>query len=173
MGGDGGDIPRRSDLVKNPVKHRIKNPRNQNIGRYGHCQLSSEKLKRPVVASKLGRLYNKDVIIEYLLDRGGGKEEDPRVEGINSLKDVFELKIYDNPEFGKETDQNVNDSSSTYFPFMCQTTMMEMNGTQKFVFGLESKTLVSEKALREANKEMFPKKETKQYFQAQDGPLQG
>lgn len=156
-GGDGGSIPTRRCLVK-PRHHTIiKNPHDDNVNQYGYCQHSANKLKRPIVASRIGKLYNKDAVIEYLLDRGAGGNEtaDGIAMGINSLKDIYDVKVTDNPEFANF---NVEASdSSTFFPFMCEITKAEMNGTQRFVFGTKCKTVISEKALMECNKNLLPK----------------
>ncbi|RIB18350.1 hypothetical protein C2G38_2184788 [Gigaspora rosea] len=49
MGDDGGSIPKRIELVKEKQKERL--------------------LKAPVVACTLGKLYKRDAVLEYLLNR--------------------------------------------------------------------------------------------------------
>uniref|UniRef100_A0A8C2DHG3 Replication termination factor 2 n=1 Tax=Cyprinus carpio TaxID=7962 RepID=A0A8C2DHG3_CYPCA len=69
MGCDGGTIPKRHELVKGPKKVEKVDKNAELAAKWRYCALSQEKLKRPIVACELGRLYNKDAIIEYLLDK--------------------------------------------------------------------------------------------------------
>lgn len=75
---------------------------------------------------------------------------------IKSTKDFWELKNYTkNPNYSEEIDKTIEKPSK--FPFLCPVTGVEMNGISgKFVFGLNSKSLVSEKALKECNMGVFP-----------------
>lgn len=104
---------------------------------------------------------------------------------IKSAKDFWEVKhIADNPNFNllpaqieqeqqkskskskKEKEELKHEQSkaggpkslhrSSNFPYICETSGLEMNGQYKFVFGLDSKALVSEQALREVNAGLFP-----------------
>ncbi|KTF80407.1 hypothetical protein cypCar_00040561, partial [Cyprinus carpio] len=69
MGCDGGTIPKRHELVKGPKKVEKVDKNAELAAKWKYCALSQEKLKRPIVACELGRVYNKDAIIEYLLDK--------------------------------------------------------------------------------------------------------
>lgn len=90
MGNDGGSIPGRKDLVKEKDKER-KSENNdlmrQSQSRY--CVLTKEPLKKPVVGDKLGFLYNKEALIQALLDKRIPKF----FLHITSLKDVKDLNI--------------------------------------------------------------------------------
>lgn len=83
MGADGGSIPDRSDMVKTKARTRVTD---KDILReiFFLCALSKvskslrltvigadcqRPLVRPVVLDPLGKLYNKDAIIEFFLDR--------------------------------------------------------------------------------------------------------
>jgi hypothetical protein len=109
MGGDGGSIPRRVDMVKtkgyvsvqgssagsmgyNPnlqrrVEDETMDPKLQRQLNMTRCGLSGEKLEDPVVVDRAGFLYNKDTLIRRLLD----KKELP--SHISSIKDVIEVKF--------------------------------------------------------------------------------
>ena len=53
-----------------------------------------------MVACELGRLYNKEAIIEKLLNaKSEGKSESNTADHIKSLKDVKELQLEPNPAF--------------------------------------------------------------------------
>jgi hypothetical protein len=117
MGNDGGSIPKRSELVKEAAKAltsaQIKEAQNEKQ-EYGWTTdpLTRKTLAAPVVSDAAGVLYNKDSIIEYLLqDDGPEKEEQGKVAGVKGaveggfaelgnfgdrvkgLKDVVEVKF--------------------------------------------------------------------------------
>merc|ERR1711893_122655 len=48
---------------------------------------------------ELGRLYNKEKILQMLLDKD--KPPPRNAEHIKSLKDVKELQLTDNPSYGR------------------------------------------------------------------------
>ncbi|KAH0619178.1 hypothetical protein JD844_018938 [Phrynosoma platyrhinos] len=76
MGCDGGTIPKRHELVKGPRK--------------------VEKV-REEVSLRLGLLYNKDAIIEFLLDKSSDKVLMEAASHIKNIKNVIELNLTDNP----------------------------------------------------------------------------
>ena len=62
--------------------------------------MTQEPLDKPVVACELGRLYNKEAIIEKLLNaKSEGTSQDNLAEHIKSLKDIKELQLEPNPAF--------------------------------------------------------------------------
>lgn len=162
MGGDGGSIPTRRCLVKYKPKVIKKDHREDDISRYGFCQLTANRLKRPIVISRLGKLYNKDAVLSFLIDHGGEDAAEDiimKIDGFVSIKNFkknfFDVELTDNPKYEKKNIPGtsfIND-----FQFMCPTTNLEMNGAQQFVYGSASKQMVSEKALRLANAEYMPK----------------
>ena len=56
--------------------------------RWKHCSITQEPLQTPIVACGLGRLYNKDAVIETLLDRANLPET---AQHIRSLKVSFRM----------------------------------------------------------------------------------
>ena len=92
------------------------------------CSLSNKPLREPVVVCKLGRLYNKEAIIQGLLDKtlGNGKNGNGNGNGngnnsdcchIKSLKDVklcvlHPNKSYKKGEGGKKNGNNGNDRNN-------------------------------------------------------------
>lgn len=104
MGNDGGSIPTRRELVKNSAKEasttQIKEIQQEKLEHYWqHCALSQKPLSLPIVSDSTGNLYNKDAVLETLLD-GGQKSRDENVAGsdrtsgaISSLRDVVEIKF--------------------------------------------------------------------------------
>jgi len=68
MGNDGGSIQRRCEVVKLKKKKQKPEREEQNRSKWTLCALSKQKLAPPIVACKLGYLYNKMALLEALLD---------------------------------------------------------------------------------------------------------
>jgi len=63
------------------------------------CGLSEEGLRPPIVACALGRLYNKEAVLNFLLSRDEyPPEKAATVSHIRSLKDVVQLNLTPTPE---------------------------------------------------------------------------
>jgi hypothetical protein len=103
MGNDGGSIPKRRELVKEaaraPTASQLKESLSeQQSHNWTTCPLSNKSLQPPIVSDYLGRLFNKDSVLEYLLgsvdEEGQAKiaEMDKIVNGtIKSVKDTVEV----------------------------------------------------------------------------------
>merc|ERR1712176_129220 len=169
----------KSLLMEKTHLNSTKNESN-NIVKYSQCQATFKKLKDPIVVSKMGRLYNKEAVLKHLLlkvdksqvvDPGviaGGStgkvdDHDP-IQDIKSTKDIYQLKdLTKNPNYTENPTVDKDIATPSKFPFLCPITGVEMNGSSgKFVFGLNSKALVSEKALRECNVGLLGHKGTNQ-----------
>ncbi|KAI3635333.1 hypothetical protein MIR68_006899 [Amoeboaphelidium protococcarum] len=130
MGGDGGFIAKRSEIVKlgKGQRQQIQS----NVSDYRYCSLSHEELRDPIVSCKRGKLYNKEAVVKYILDkrlRGQSKvegdsakientEQDIVAGHIKRLKDVTDLKLT------RGDDGRV----------ICPVTRRQMNGLTKFVY---------------------------------------
>ncbi|KAG8897803.1 hypothetical protein FRB99_007916 [Tulasnella sp. 403] len=111
MGNDGGSIPDRRDLVKNKPKL---------------------PLREPVVSCALGKLYNKDAILEFLLDKSAYGDA-PKICGhIKSIKDITTLKLTPNPQ--SKAHIILTELVSGRGVFMCPLNLKEMNGSIPFVY---------------------------------------
>merc|ERR1712029_1072818 len=102
MGCDGGTIPTRDELVKTAKRPEQKDKDSVRLYKWRHCALTQEPLDKPVVACELGRLYNKEAIIEKLLNaksEGSSSQENGAADHIKSLKDIKELQLEPNPTF--------------------------------------------------------------------------
>lgn len=65
-----------------------------NSERWHTCQLTNKELQRPVVSDYKGLLYNKESILEYLVDPDRfGEKQRILVSHIKSLRDVVELRL--------------------------------------------------------------------------------
>lgn len=144
MGNDGGSIPDRRDLVKSKPKAEQADKANQTRARWFFCALSKRPLQEPVVSCALGKLYNKDSIIEYLLDRSAYGDGEDICGHIRSLKDVKTLKLTPN---ASKTSPN-SEAAPDRAPFVCPLTLKEMNGSQPFVYLWTCGCVFSQSGLR-------------------------
>ena len=69
MGCDGGSIPKRVELVKTKERAQLADKDSQAQAKWFSCAVSKEPLRIPVAACRLGRLYNKEAMINYFLDK--------------------------------------------------------------------------------------------------------
>ncbi|CAH8496682.1 unnamed protein product [Schistosoma turkestanicum] len=138
MGGDGGSIPRRDDLVKPKKKQEVAEREAANMALWKHCALTQDPLRQPVVSCILGRLYNKESIINKLLSKSSG---DGFSDHIKKLRDVKELRL---------TSTSCSDSQETPL-FYCPVTGLEMSGVYPFVFLWSCGCVFSKKALTEVS----------------------
>jgi hypothetical protein len=129
MGNDGGSIPDRRDLVKNKPKAEQADKNNQTIAAWFFCALSKSPLQQPVVSCALGKLYHKDALLEYLLDKSAYGDGAEICGHIKSLKDVKTLRLTPNPIFDPSTDETFK-----HPPFTCPLTLKEMSGAIPFVY---------------------------------------
>jgi len=82
------------------------------------------------VSCGLGKLYNKDALLEYLLDKSAYGDGEEICGHIKSIKDVTTLKFTPNPA------KPIADPDPTrpHASFICPLTLKEMSGTHPFVY---------------------------------------
>jgi hypothetical protein len=107
------------------------------------------------VASPCGtctcRLYNKEAIIQFLLDKEKYADQAAAVMHIRGLKDVVTLKLTANKHAdkeGKATTAGAYTDVNTA-RFACPVTDLPMNGHYRFCYLRGCGCVLSEKALRE------------------------
>ncbi|KAI1790502.1 Rtf2 RING-finger-domain-containing protein [Ganoderma leucocontextum] len=134
MGNDGGSIPDRRDLVKSKKKVEQADKANQIRARWFFCALSKRPLQEPIVSCPLGKLYNRDAILEFLLDRDSFGAEGEIVCGhVRTIKDVKTLKL--TPHTSKTPlPASSSDTTPERASFVCPLNFKEMNGSQPFVY---------------------------------------
>ncbi|NXS12848.1 RTF2 protein, partial [Neodrepanis coruscans] len=100
-----------------------------------YCALSQEQLRRPIVACELGRLYNKDAVIEFLLDKSPDKAPVESASHIRSIKNVTELNLADNPAWAGDKESIKGDKYDDLqaAQFICPVVGLEMNGRHRLV----------------------------------------
>uniref|UniRef100_A0A914X887 Replication termination factor 2 n=1 Tax=Plectus sambesii TaxID=2011161 RepID=A0A914X887_9BILA len=149
MGADGGTIPKRCELVKSKKRvERIERDL-ENVTKWRMCQMTQEPLRLPIVSCPLGRLFNKETLIEALITKTLGDNDNTK--HIKSIKDVKELKLAPNPAFDRNFRVDKGDAKTDYniSPFICPIVGLEMNGNHRFVLNWECGCVVSEKAVKE------------------------
>lgn len=159
MGCDGGTIPKRHELVKGPKKVEKVDKNAELAAKWKYCALSQEKLRRPIVACELGRLYNKDAVIEYLLDKSAERPNIEVAAHIRGIKDVKELNLTDNPAWEGERRNTKGDCYEDMHcaMFICPVVGLEMNGKHKFCFLQTCGCVFSDRAIREVKTEICHK----------------
>ncbi|XP_034021958.1 replication termination factor 2 isoform X3 [Thalassophryne amazonica] len=159
MGCDGGTIPKRHELVKGPKKVEKVDKNAELAAKWKYCALSQEKLRRPIVACELGRLYNKDAVIEYLLDKSAQRPNSEVVTHIRGIKDIKELNLTDNPEWEGERRNAKGDRYEDIHcgMFICPVVGLEMNGKHRFCYLQTCGCVFSDRALKEVKTEICHK----------------
>ncbi|KAL8448243.1 hypothetical protein Emag_004011 [Eimeria magna] len=148
MGGDGGSFSGRAEMVRTKGFKFLRNlggmgytPNTQiragdeRLGKNENrdlqnsaCALSEEPLKPPLVACRVGRLYNKESVITAMLE----KSLPPHMKHVKSLKDMREL--------------NVELNAATGFP-VCPITKADLSSGVRASIIWPCGSLVSNRAL--------------------------
>lgn len=150
MGCDGGTIPKRHELVKGPKKVEKVDKNAEMVAKWKYCALSQEKLRRPIVACEMGRLYNKDAIIEYLLDKSAERPNAEAVTHIRGMKDIKDLILTDNPEWeGERRNAKGDKYEDNCGMFICPVVGLEMNGKHRFCYLQTCGCVFSDRAMKE------------------------
>ncbi|KAJ3602856.1 hypothetical protein NHX12_030601 [Muraenolepis orangiensis] len=159
MGCDGGTIPKRHELVKTPKKVEKVDKSAALAAQWKYCALSQEKLRRPIVTCELGRLFNKDAVIEYLLDKTAERPNLEVVTHIRGMKDIKELNLTDNPAWEGEgrTIQGDRYEELHCAMFICPVVGLEMNGKHRFSYLQTCGCVFSDRALKEVKTEICHK----------------
>ncbi|KAM3622193.1 uncharacterized protein V6R79_021661 [Siganus canaliculatus] len=159
MGCDGGTIPKRHELVKGPKKVEKVDKNAELAAKWKYCGLSQERLRRPIVACEMGRLYNKDAIIEYLLDKSAERPNAEAVVHIRGIKDIKELNLTDNPEWEDEKRNAKGDKYEDIHcgMFICPVVGLEMNGKHRFCYLQTCGCVFSDRAMKEIKTEICHK----------------
>ncbi len=131
MGNDGGSIPDRTSQIRVRKRKRRINKAEIQKTKSNLCSMTKEQLRKPIVADRLGQLYNKTSVIEYLLNKNKAKG----FEHIKSLKNVKDLKCI------------INDNGY----IQCQISQEEFSGLNKFFFLWTCGCVFSKTAMDELN----------------------
>ncbi|KAJ8906530.1 hypothetical protein NDN08_003023 [Rhodosorus marinus] len=146
MGGDGGTLNNsRMELVR--VRKEMMKKGSSSVvekdvkerDRWMTCAVSRERLKIPVVACRLGYLYNKEALINLILD-SARRTRMAEFAHVRSLKDMLECKL-----------ELVEDGKNAVFK--CPISLKEATGAIKFSVMWGCGHVVSDQALNQLKKE--------------------
>ncbi|KAI8617769.1 Rtf2 RING-finger-domain-containing protein [Chytriomyces sp. MP71] len=140
MGNDGGSIPKRHELVTLKAKVEQPDKASQQQSKWRCCALSKDPLREPIVSCRLGRLYNKAAILEFLMDRDRfGDGEDVAGHVVKLKEDVFDLRL---------TASTMSAPVDANTPvWVCPVTLKEFGGRSRFVFHSECGCVLAEAAV--------------------------
>ncbi|KAI0264966.1 Rtf2 RING-finger-domain-containing protein [Gloeopeniophorella convolvens] len=143
MGNDGGSIPDRRDLVRTKAKAEQADKANQTRARWFFCALSKRPLREPLVACELGKLYNLDALLEFLLNRAAFGDGQEICGHVRSRKDVTQLTLA--PNTAPKADENGGAERALA---VCPLTFKEMTGAVPFVYLARCGCVFSQAGLR-------------------------
>lgn len=154
MGNDGGSIPTRRELVKeaakNPSATEMKESQHEQQEYYWTTDpISQQPLTGPVVSDCNGRLYNKETILEFLVE--GARKEDAEVAthgAVKSLKDVVEVKFEIDGDSSK-----ANNDKAAYKSWKCPVTGDTLGPGSKAVYLVPCGHAFSGSAIKEVSGE--------------------
>lgn len=180
MGNDGGSIPKRSELIRTKQTRARENDADRVRQLWAFCALSKQPLQQPVVSCPLGRLYNKEAVIAFLLDPHSFGSDGLLVAGhIRSLKDLVTLRLTPNPNLDPPDSTPDRATTETVAvgaanerdppaPFVCPISLREMNGSVKFVYRKPCGCAMSESALKEMRRNLDKAGSSKEGEEAHD-----
>lgn len=145
-GNDGGVVAsQRTFLVKVAVTEKKRDYGHINAIRFSTCALTSEPLRSPVACDELGALYNKDALIQYMIE----KRDVPAFAHLRSLKrDVITVHATPNPAHVEGSSAAVEGGKGSA-PFVCPISGVEANGQHGFVVFRRCGCMVADRAVRE------------------------
>ena len=141
MGNDGGSLPHREDLIKEKPKEKKVDKAMHALTKSRLCTLTSQPLRKPLVADKIGNLYNKEAILEALVTKKMSKS----YCYIKKLKDVIDInptlkisgcdiigEVVGNTSKHNQTDSQSKRSETLINTIICPLTKLELDGFHKF-----------------------------------------
>lgn len=137
MGGDGGVVPSKRKFMEHGQSKTGGESQNRVLTaqhRIGHCRVSDEPLAEPIAACELGNLYNKDALLDRLLN----KTLDGAFKHIRGLRDVITCRF--TPSAGE---------GGGAVPYMCPITRTPFTHAQPFVVVRTTGWVLSDAAVRE------------------------
>eukprot|EP00698_Gefionella_okellyi_P010471 TRINITY_DN2719_c0_g2_i1.p1 TRINITY_DN2719_c0_g2~~TRINITY_DN2719_c0_g2_i1.p1 ORF type:complete len:277 (+),score=52.23 TRINITY_DN2719_c0_g2_i1:93-833(+) len=120
-------------------------PSERQFTKWTVCALSNEFLQVPIVADALGNLFNKDTVLQKLLEKA---LRGTRFSHIRNMKDLTNLNFTANDKYDpKQIAMERNEKRVA--PFICPVTRHECNGVYKFSALKTCGCVFADQALRE------------------------
>ncbi|XP_078491328.1 replication termination factor 2-like [Ciona intestinalis] len=154
MGCDGGTIPKRHELVRTKQKSETTEKQVELDMKWKYCVLTNQLLVEPIVACELGRLYNKDAVIEYLLDKDN--KDKPKMDHIKGLKDLHTLVLTKNPSWDNKAEKGDSYIDTNAAKYICPVAGVEMNGRYSFSYIRSCNCVLSDRALKQVRDSVCP-----------------
>lgn len=137
MGNDGGSVPRRIEIVKVRKVRKEENKAEVTRCKWETCALSKTKLSPPVVACAAGHLYNKEAVLQAVLEGS----LPPHLSHIKGLRDLTNATLTPAANAGARESDSVS--------FVCPVAQIPMKGTYQFSLVKDCGCVVSKRALDE------------------------
>jgi hypothetical protein len=153
MGNDGGSIPTRRELVKeaarNPTPSELKESQHEQQEYYWSTDPISQKpLAQPVVSDCNGKLYNKETILEFLVEGKCKEDAELFTQGeVRSRKDVVEVK------FEVDNDSSKTNGNGKHEIWTCPVTGDRLGPGSKAVYLVPCGHAFSGSAIKEVSGE--------------------
>lgn len=122
MGNDGGSIPHREDMIKEKPKEYKADQTLQAQAKSRICCISSQNLTLPLVADRIGNIFNKEVVLKKLVEKSMPKA----YCYITKMKDVKELNVITKKPDCKKIDNGGENL------IVCPISSIEFDGFHKF-----------------------------------------
>ena len=135
MGADGGTLAKRKDTVAGKKRDEKLDLSMVERARWFTCALSNAKLTAPIVADRVGNLFNKEDLVRALLD----KRLPAAFRHVRSLRDVFAVEFHANPDAA---------AAAEGAPWICPVALVPV-GELPFVLLCPCGHVLSERAWRE------------------------
>eukprot|EP01132_Coremiostelium_polycephalum_P002631 gene2631-3268_t len=136
MGCDGGMIPTRGELVKMKKKPEQLDKEQLDHSKWSLCKISQSLLSEPIVIDDLGNLFNKDAVIQSLLE----STIPSSFSHIKSMKSIYPVHFSPNP---------AHEKNKSVAPWYCPITKIEVGGHHKFNYLKPCGHVLSEKSFKE------------------------
>ncbi|KAK4523927.1 hypothetical protein GAYE_SCF00G1825 [Galdieria yellowstonensis] len=151
MGGDGGSLNNtrlelvqvRKDVLGKRKKTSDGAPGDTKEANFKTCAISREPLRPPVVACKLGYLFNKEALIRFLLERKTKTKQEDFSVGVDAFQHIKSLKDV------VDCSRSLQGDEIKGFRVVCPITLQEASSKRRFYVLWKCGCIVSESALRE------------------------
>ncbi|CAI2376668.1 unnamed protein product [Moneuplotes crassus] len=125
MGNDGGSIPHREDMIREKPKEVKTDQALYAYNKAHMCTLSIQKLQKPIVSDRAGNLFNKEAILEALVNKNV-----PRAYCyIRKMKDVKTLNV----QMRDPKNDRVEPEGEGANLMVCPISGTEFDGYKKFI----------------------------------------
>jgi len=133
----------RKDVLGKRKKTSDGAPGDTKEANYKTCAVSREPLRPPVVACKLGYLFNKEALIRFLLERKTKTKQEDFSVGVDAFQHIKSLKDV------VDCSRSLQGDEIKGFRVVCPITLQEASSKRRFYVLWKCGCIVSESALRE------------------------